>query len=91
MKNVENLFKGKDNRTFHELAYYYVVAPKCDMIAEDFEREEIDKGVLKHHSFKWFTLDELRKSDFKPVKLLDYIENDKLENILYDQRDEVND
>ena len=45
---IQNFFKAKDGRTFHELGYYYIVEPKNieDVNLEDYVVTENDKGKL---------------------------------------------
>lgn len=64
----QNFFKTKENKPFHELGYYYIVEAKNeqDVNPNDYAREELDKGELKHLEFKWLTLKELKNADFMP-------------------------
>ena len=77
----QNFFTGNDGRPFHELGFYYVVTAvdEKNISPNDYAREELDKGTLKHLAFKWATLEELKKMDFRPPFLTRCLENDHVE------------
>ena len=81
---IQNFFKAKDGRQFHELGYYYIVEPvNIDEVnLEDYVRMENDKGEMKRLEFKWFTLDELNNTRFLPEVLKSKLEGSVLENII---------
>ena len=68
----QNFYKSNSGKPFHEIGFYYIVTAKKnkDIIAHDYEREELDKGKIQHLVFKWFTLAELKKQDFRPKFLV---------------------
>lgn len=81
---IQNFFKTKDNKVFHELGYYYIVEPKNinDVNLEDYVITENDKGKLVKLEFKWFTLEELKQAYFLPKVLKNELENSSLVNII---------
>lgn len=76
----QNLFQ-KGGKPYHELGFYYIVEAvnQSNVNTSDFNREELDKGQLKHLTFKWFTLEELKKEDFRPSFVLDCLKNQDLQ------------
>ena len=81
---IQNFFKAKDGRQFHELGYYYIVEPVNinEVNLEDYVRMENDKGEMKRLEFRWFTLDELNNTRFLPEILKSKLEGTTLENII---------
>lgn len=81
---IQNFFKTKDGKVFHELGYYYIVEPKnvSDVNLDDYVITENDKGKLVRLEFKWFTLDELKEARFLPSVLKDQLTNENLVNII---------
>ncbi len=86
---IQNFFKTPEGKTFHELGYYYIVEPKNinEVNLENYERIENDKGELKKLEFKWFTLDELKEVDFRPIKLINELQSNNLKNIISRDRE----
>lgn len=83
---VQNLFNADESKVFHEVGYYYLVEPKNlnDVCLNDYSREEMDKGELKHLEFKWFTFEELQNVDFRPNRLIECLKNERVESIIID-------
>ena len=81
---VQNFFKTKDGKVFHELGYYYIVEPKNieNVNLEDYVIVENDKGKMVKLDFKWFTLEELQTAYFLPESLKGQLNNLKLESII---------
>lgn len=81
---IQNFFKTKDNRVFHELGYYYIVEPKNldEVNLNDYVISENDKGKIVRLEFKWFTLEQLQKARFLPEVLKNQLTNSNLENII---------
>ena len=81
---IQNFFKDKEGKMFHELGYYYVVEPKNieDVNLDDYVITENDKGKLVRLEFKWFTIDELKKARFLPEVLKDQLGNEIFTNII---------
>lgn len=81
---VQNFFKTKDGKIFHELGYYYIVEPKDirDVNLDDYVLMENDKGKVVRLEFKWFTLEELQIAKFLPESLKSQLNNLKLESII---------
>ena len=81
---IQNFFKDKEGKMFHELGYYYVVEPKNieDVNLDDYVITENDKGKLVTLEFKWFTLEELQNAKFLPEVLKKQLNNSSLENII---------
>ena len=81
---IQNFFKTKDNKVFHELGYYYIVEPtdvnKVNL--DDYVIIENDKGKEVRLEFKWFTLDELQTARFLPEVLKTQLTNDTFTNII---------
>lgn len=72
----ENFFFAEDGFKLHEIGFYYVVEAKDknNVNPNDYLREELDKGKIQHLNFKWLTLDELKKVDFRPKFIADCID-----------------
>lgn len=81
---IQNFFKAKDGRIFHELGYYYIVEPANidDVNLDDYVVTELDKGKLVKLDFKWFTLEELKFTNFLPEILKKQLINDNLASII---------
>ena len=81
---IQNFFKAKDGRMFHELGYYYIVEPTNidEVNLEDYIRMENDKGEMKRLEFKWFDLETLKDARFLPEVLKEKLTSDVLENII---------
>lgn len=81
---IQNFFKGKEDKPFHELGYYYVVEPKniADVNQNDYTIIENDKGKLVKLEFKWFTLEELQVARFLPEILKKQLMSNTLESII---------
>ena len=81
---VQNFFKTKESKTFHEIGYYYVVTPKnlSEVNTDDYIRYENDKGEIKKLEFKWFTLDELQNIDFRPKAVAKQLLSQDFKNII---------
>ena len=65
---VENFFKIKNDKIFHELGFYYIAKP-IDVIKirlEDYTIIEHDKDEDVKLDFKWIPLDEIKNVDFRP-------------------------
>ena len=78
----QNLFYLENEKTFHELVFYYLVSPVNKLPTIEFEKDEIDKGVFCHHRFNWFALNEINKTDFKPENLKEIIHEENYTKIL---------
>ena len=81
---IQNFFKTKDNKVFHELGYYYIVEPTNvnNVNLDDYVIIENDKGKEVRLEFKWFTLDELQTARFLPEVLKTQLTNDTFTNII---------
>ena len=81
---IQNFFKAKDGRVFHELGYYYIVEPTNldDVNLDDYVITELDKGKLVRLEFKWFTLDELKQTRFLPEVLKHELDNTTFTSII---------
>ena len=70
----QNFFKSKDNKIFHELAYYYLLEiDKNTINKNDYEIIENDKGVLKSLKFFWLDEEQLKNYDFRPGGIKEHI------------------
>lgn len=69
----QNFFYTKEGKTFHEIGFYYIVnaIDENNINPNDYSRDELDKGIIQHLEFKWFTKDELKQVDFKPNFIVD--------------------
>ncbi len=73
---IEQLFFSReDGKPFHEICYYYLLSTKNFINTKDFKNEEMDNGVLRHHSFLWRNLQELKTLDVRPKNIIDILEN----------------
>ena len=72
----QNFFTGSKMDKYHELGFYYLVeaADESKINKNDFHRDELDKGIIQHLDFKWFTIDELKKVDFRPAFVPDCLD-----------------
>ncbi len=86
---IENFFYGrKDGAVWHELGYYYEVEPENinDVCLKDFSRIENDKGFMQRLYFKWMTIDEAEKEEFKPESLIRLLKSDQPVHLICDYR-----
>lgn len=81
---IQNFFKSKEGKIFHELGYYYIVEPTNieDVNLNDYVIHENDKGKVVRLEFKWFTLEELQNARFLPEVLKNQLNNENLVNII---------
>lgn len=82
----QNIFKQENGLLFHELVFYYLVSPVNKLLTKKFEKDEIDKGVLCHHIFDWFSYNELNQTNFKPENLKEILTQKSSTNILIDNK-----
>ena len=71
----QNFFEGKGKK-FHEIGVYYIVnaVDEKQVNTNDYIREELDKGMVQHLEFKWFTKQELKQIDFRPKFIADCLD-----------------
>ena len=74
----QNFFRGIEGRSYHELAFYYVVSAvdETKINKNDYIRDELDKGKIQHLEFKWVSLDQLKLMNFRPKIVVDCLNND---------------
>lgn len=75
LATVQLFFKREDGMPFHEICYYYLLEPTSPIVAQDFHFEEDDKGQIRHHDFKWLTLEEFEKIDIRPKEIKNILKN----------------
>lgn len=75
LADIQLFWDRGDGKPFHEVGFYYLLKPKHKIEAKDFVYEENDGGEIKHHVYKWLTLDELKNIDIRPLELLICLEN----------------
>lgn len=75
---MQNFFKRKDGKPFHEFAYYYIVKIKNNKKIKNFEVIENDKGELKKLKFELVKIEDLDKINFKPKKIAKLIKENKI-------------
>lgn len=49
-----------------------------DITINNYSREELDKGEIKHLEFKWANIEELKNLDFKPEFIIDAINSEEV-------------
>lgn len=69
------LFVTNPANPLHEICYYYLMTPTCDISTEDICVDEVDNGKNKHHEYKWLTLDQMAKLDLRPNIMVDILKN----------------
>lgn len=76
----QNFFKTNDGKPFHEIGYYYIVEALDDnyLCADDFVRDEMDKGVLQHLEFKWVSKEQLKNIPFRPTFISDILDSKEI-------------
>lgn len=81
---IQNFFKTKEGKVFHELGYYYIVEPVNvnEVNLENYVRMENDKGEMKRLEFRWFTASELQNERFLPEVLKTKLENTEVESVI---------
>lgn len=81
---AQNIFKNNEGKPVHEIGYYYIVKPKHlkDVNTNDHTRMENDKGQTIKLVFKWFTLEELDKIDFRPKEIVPCFSSKNLQTCL---------
>jgi len=73
---MENFFKEKNGKPFHELGFYYIIKPKnLGDKAKDYTRIENDEGKLVELKFKWINFEDIEKFDFRPQVLKEKLKN----------------
>ena len=82
----QNIFKQESGPLFHELVFYYLVSPVNNLLTKKFEKDEIDKGVLLHHLFDWFSYEEIDSTNFKPENLKEILASNSNTKILIDNQ-----
>lgn len=81
---IEQLFLTRDDgKPFHEICFYYLLTPIKPVKTLPFEHEEIDNGERKHHTFKWFTLDEIKQINFLQDELIESLEKELERQVLF--------
>jgi 8-oxo-dGTP pyrophosphatase MutT (NUDIX family) len=65
---IENFFKSKNDKFFHEMGFYYIAKPidVNQVRLEDYVIIEHDKDEDVKLEFKWISLDEIKDIDFRP-------------------------
>lgn len=83
----QNFFKTKEGKPFHEIGFYYVVEAvnQKDITTNNFEKDELDKGQIKHLEFRWVTKKELKQIGFMPTFIADNL--DQTETLINITRD----
>lgn len=68
---IENFFKNKVGKQFHELSFYYLIDDAIipDDKQKDYTFIENDEGELVNLDFKWIMLDDVENYDIRPVAL----------------------
>lgn len=74
LATIQLFFKREDGMPFHEIGFYYLLEPKYNIEVKDFSLKENDKGKVRHHVFKWVTLDKLKQIDVRPNDLKTVLE-----------------
>lgn len=76
MSVIESFFLNKQNKTIHEIGFYYIITPEDlgDKV-NDFSLIENDEGELKNLEFKWIGLDEMIEANFRPSILKEKLKN----------------
>lgn len=79
---IQNFFSD-EGKSWHELGYYYIVAPKNKNVKpENTIKMEQDKDSIVKLDFQWYTLEELINLDFRPSVLKDVIKNNEFVHII---------
>lgn len=72
----ENIFINRENKLSHEIAYYFLLAPKGEISKEEkFVITEIDKGVIKEQVFEWFSLQDAKAFKLEPAFIRELLLN----------------
>ena len=81
---IQNFFKTKEGKVFHELGYYYIVEPTNvnNVNLDDYVIIENDKGKEVRLEFKWFTLEQLQSARFLPEVLKTQLTNNTFTSII---------
>ena len=88
LATIQLFFKREDGMPFHEIGFYYLLNPKQPVLAQDFDFEEDDNGKIRHHQFRWVTIDELKQMDVRPNDLKAVLENNlERQHIIHVQND----
>lgn len=78
--SINQNFFYENDIPFHELGFYYLVVAKNteNIVENDYVREELDKGKIQHLDFKWVSLEQIKKMQFKPEFIIDAINSNEL-------------
>ena len=78
---IENFFKNKKGKSFHELSFYYLMenasVPKEKQ--HDYVFVENDDGKLMNLDFKWVPLDKVDEYNIKPDFLKEILKEGKFD------------
>lgn len=75
LATVQLFFKREDGMPFHEICYYYLLKPVSPISTQDFQFKEDDNGKIRHHNFKWLTLEDFDKIDIRPKEIKNILKN----------------
>lgn len=70
---AENFFPALNKIKVHEIGIYYLLETDSDIILENFQRIEEDKGKKVLLDFRWIKTEEIDKVKFRPKFLMNKI------------------
>lgn len=75
---TENFFIRNNGKKVHEISYYYLLAPKRELVIKNNEYEivEVDKNEEIRHYFKWIDIHDLDNEEFRPIQIRDKIKKE---------------
>lgn len=77
---MESFFKGKKEKRFHEISFYYLMQgeiPADKLLDYSYDEHEGEKQI--HFEFRWIDIDKLDTVDFRPVGLKECLQSEKFE------------
>lgn len=74
---IQENFWIRNEKKCHGIEFYYIIKPDVNLIQNDYEKVELDKGEKKLLEFKWVTANELKDIDLKPANIKELLINGK--------------
>ena len=74
-KGMINMLEERTWKEFRDIKLLWFVNTILHLFGWAIVYEENDNGEVKHHVFKWYTLDEMKDKDIRTKELLNILEN----------------
>jgi len=81
---VHENFWTDSGQSIQEYCFYFLINPVGDL-----EQQPVIHSIEGHLKFKWFSLENLRKIDFIPQVLIDYLKNLPGETVFFSSKENM--